>query len=191
MECDAPVVVFDANILFPFHVSHILTFAAARRLVVARWTAEIQEEWLEHIATKYPADLESCRRRCNAMNRALPDAMVTGYEHRISSISFPDPDDRHVIAAALETGATGIVTRDRRHFTPAALKPFDLVPVDPDDLLVGCHERFPDDCVQAVEAARLALTRSCPSWDQYLDTLDAQGLTNFVQRLRGWTPKPK
>lgn len=191
MAGEAPVVVYDANVLFPFHISHILTFMAVKRLVVARWTSMIQNEWLKRLGEKFPDDLESCKRRCDAMNRALPDAMVAGYEQRIEGISFPDLDDRHVIAAALQAGASAIVTRDRRHFTPEILKPFNLIPIDPDDLLVGCHERFPEDCVQAVEAARLSLTRSRPSWDQYLDTLDTEDLPNFVQRLRGWTPQPK
>jgi predicted nucleic acid-binding protein len=190
MESDAPVVVYDANVLFPFHVGHILTFVAAKRLVIARWTAEIQKEWIDHIGEKFPDDLEGCRRRCSAMNRALPDAMVTGYEHRIGTIDFPDPDDRHVIAAAIQAGATAIVTRDRRHFTSKTLEPFNLAALDPDALLVGCYERLPEDCIQTVEAARLSLTLTRPSWDQYLDKLETQGLRDFVKRLRTPTPEP-
>src|ERR1700679_2115862 len=102
MDSDAPVVVYDANVLFPFHVGHILTFMAFRRLVSARWTERIQAEWLENIAKKYPDDLEGCQRRCSAMNRAIPDGMLVGYERHIDSIVFRDPDDRHVIAAAIE-----------------------------------------------------------------------------------------
>lgn len=60
MDYDAPVV-YDANVLFPFHVGHILVFMASRRLVVAKWTTEIQQEWLDNIAEKYPDDLEGCR----------------------------------------------------------------------------------------------------------------------------------
>jgi hypothetical protein len=96
--------------------------------------------------------------------------MVTGYEHRISEIIFKDPNDRHVIAAALHVGASGVVTRDS-HFTPKSMAPFGLKAIDPDELLVACHDRFPEDCVQAVEAARLALTVTKPGLDQYLETL--------------------
>lgn len=52
MASDAPIVIYDANILFPFHVGHILTFMAVRRLVLARWTKTIQNEWLDNIAKK-------------------------------------------------------------------------------------------------------------------------------------------
>lgn len=122
--------------------------------------------------------------------RSPPDAMVTGYEHLIDNINFRDPKDRHVIAAAIHSQAVGIVSRDRRHFTQETLKPFHLAVIDPDELLVGCHDRFPADCVEVVDAARRSLTRTAPSWDQYLDTLAAQDLTDFVRKLRGWTPKP-
>jgi hypothetical protein len=190
MDRDAPIVVYDANILFPFHVGHILTFTAVRRLVLAKWTEKIQAEWLENIAKIFPDELEGCSRRCAAMNRAVPDAMVFDYEHLIESIAFCDPDDRHVIAAAIRSGAVGIVTRDRRHFTPESLEPFGLIAIDPDELLVGCYGRFPVDCVEAVEAARASFTRSSPSRDQYLDILERQNLPDFVRKLRDRTPKP-
>lgn len=113
------------------------------------------------------------------MNRALPDAMVSDYEHRIGDIVFHDPGDRHVIAAAIHARAVGIVTRDRRHFTPDTLSPFGLASIDPDELLVGCRQRFPTDCVETVEAARRSLTRTCPTWDHYLDILERQNLQNL------------
>jgi predicted nucleic acid-binding protein len=190
MVSDAPIVIYDANILFPFHVGHILTFMAVRRLVLAKWTEKIQSEWLENIAEQFPDDLAGCTRRCAAMNRALPDAMVTDYEHLIENIAFPDPDDRHVIAAAIHSRAVGIVTRDRRHFTLGTLAPFGLAAIDPDELLVGCHDRFPADCVAAIEAARLSLTRTSPSWDQYLDILERRDLPSFVRRVRDGRSDP-
>jgi len=188
LDLEAPVV-YDANVLFPFHVGHILVFMAARRLVNAKWTDKIQQEWLDNIGEKYPEDLDGCRRRRDAMNRALPEAMVTGYESRIEHINFKDPDDRHVIAAALHVGASGIVTRDKKHFTPRTLKPFGLAVINPDDLLVACHEHFPEDCAQTVEQSRRALSVTKPTLEQYLETLDSQKLNRFVRTQGGLTPK--
>jgi predicted nucleic acid-binding protein len=142
MDSDSPIVVYDANVLFPFHVGHILTFMAFKRLVLAKWTEKIQTEWLESIAEKYPDDFEGCKRRCAAMNRAMPDAMVVGYEHRIGSIVFHDPEDKHVIAAAIHANAIGIVTLDR-DFSNLTLKPFGLVQIDPDALLEAARTAIP------------------------------------------------
>ena len=40
------------------------------------------------------------------MRQALPDSEVVGYAKLIPAIpSLPDPDDAHVLAAAMESGA--------------------------------------------------------------------------------------
>jgi hypothetical protein len=39
------------------------------------------------------------------MNKAVRDCLVTGYEPLIESLRLPDPDDRHVLAAAVRSGA--------------------------------------------------------------------------------------
>ena len=57
MDSEVLVVIYDANVLFPFHVGHILVFMAVRRLVAAKWTAEIQKEWLDNFADKFPDEL--------------------------------------------------------------------------------------------------------------------------------------
>jgi hypothetical protein len=44
------------------------------------------------------------------MNQALDGANVTGYESIIDGLMLPDPDDRHVLAAAIRAGAQVIVT---------------------------------------------------------------------------------
>jgi sarcosine oxidase subunit beta len=42
------------------------------------------------------------------MNRALPDARVTGYEDLIEGLELPDPNDRHVLAAAIRAAWGGL-----------------------------------------------------------------------------------
>jgi predicted nucleic acid-binding protein len=44
------------------------------------------------------------------MNEAVRDCLVTGHEALIATLSLPDPDDRHVLAAAIHAGAEVIVT---------------------------------------------------------------------------------
>jgi len=44
------------------------------------------------------------------MRQAVPDCMVFGFEDLIEGIELPDPDDRHVLAAAIRAGAQAIVT---------------------------------------------------------------------------------
>ncbi len=39
------------------------------------------------------------------MDLAVPDCLVTGYEGLIENLNLPDPDDRHVLAAAIRCQA--------------------------------------------------------------------------------------
>lgn len=50
------------------------------------------------------------------INRAVRDCLVQGYEPLIKGLKLPDPDDRHVLAAAIKAGAQVIVTRNLRDF---------------------------------------------------------------------------
>jgi hypothetical protein len=72
------------------------------RLVDARWTDEIHNEWMRNliadVPTIPPARLQSTRR---LMNDALPRATISGYENLIPTLELPDPGDRHVVAAAI------------------------------------------------------------------------------------------
>lgn len=40
----------------------------------------------------------------------MRNAKVSGYEELIEALVLPDPDDRHVLAAAIKAGANAIVT---------------------------------------------------------------------------------
>ena len=44
------------------------------------------------------------------MGTAVRDCLVTGHEPLIEGLELPDPDDRHVLAAAIRCNAQVIVT---------------------------------------------------------------------------------
>lgn len=75
---------------------------AVSGLFRARWTAAIHAEWIENLLENDPKrsreKLERCR---DLMNNAIPDCLITGYEPLIDTPELPDPDDRHVLAAAI------------------------------------------------------------------------------------------
>lgn len=117
------------------------------------------------------------------MERALPDALVTGFENRLPSLSLPDPDDRHVLAAALHAGCDLIVTLNLRHFPPAALADHGIRAVHPDELLCTLLETQAYRTRAAVEALRSSLHRPPYTFEELLVRLRAVGLPLAAERL--------
>ncbi len=66
------------------------------------WSAEIHAEWQRSVLAARPGiDPALLERRRAAMDTALPDACVSGHAPLIGALVLPDPDDRHVLAAAI------------------------------------------------------------------------------------------
>ncbi|MEA1653118.1 PIN domain-containing protein [Nitrospirillum sp. BR 11164] len=111
---------------------------AATELFRARWTDAIHDEWIRNVLKNRP-DLtrEQLRWTRERMDASVIDCLVSGYEHLTPTINLPDPDDRHVVAAAAQARADAIITFNLKDFplddtlekqglpkTVAALRPY-------------------------------------------------------------------
>jgi hypothetical protein len=77
-------------------------------LAQAKWTDHILDEMFDALQRQRP-DLDSSRldRTRELMGRAVRDWKITDYEVLIDSLKLPDPDDRHVLAAAIKAKGAG------------------------------------------------------------------------------------
>jgi hypothetical protein len=183
MGFERPVVLYDASVLYPFHLRNLLVQLAVERVVTARWTDAIHEEWIGALARDGRVARDRLVRTRELMKAVLPEADVRGYEHCIAGLELPDPDDRHVVAAAIEARAPVIVTRNLRDFPPASLEPHGIRAEDPDGFLTRLHAAAPELIAAVAEALRRNLRLTVPSAGTYLDTLRHQGLSALVARL--------
>jgi predicted nucleic acid-binding protein len=115
-------VVLDANVLYGQYLRSFLVYVALTKVAVFRWTDRILDECFEDL-TRNREDLapEVLAKTRQLMNAAIPDVLVTGYEVLESSLQLPDPNDRHVLAAAIRCGAQAIVTFNRKDFPEEVL----------------------------------------------------------------------
>jgi hypothetical protein len=92
----------DANVLHPAELRSFLMCLAMSELFRARWSNDVHEEWISSVLKKRPdisrAKLERTR---ELMDMKAPDALVAGYEGLIPDLDLPNPNDRHVLAAAI------------------------------------------------------------------------------------------
>lgn len=179
-----PVVVLDANLLYPFQLRNLLVQFGVDGVIAPRWTARIHEEWIGNLVATGRAPLDRLQRTRDLMNRALPDAEVQGWERHMEGLVLPDPADRHVLAAALAAGAETILTMNLRDFPASALAALGVKAVDPDSFLCEMNDADPELLRASTKAARANLSRSTPSLIDYFDALERQGLAALTRRLR-------
>jgi hypothetical protein len=177
--------VYDANVLYPAPLRDLFIRLAQAGLVRARWTEAIHDEWIRNVLEDKPAlSPERLARTRTLMNEAVRDCLVTGYEDLIGSLSLPDPNDRHVLAAAICANAEVIVTYNLRDFPAETLARFDIKPQHPDDFLVCLLDLAPGVVCAAVKQQRESLRNPPKTAVELLSTLESQGLIQAVARLR-------
>lgn len=178
-------VVYDACVLFPAPLRDLLIRLGQASLVRARWTEQILDEVFRNIKLRRP-DLNeaSLQRTRTLMNAAIRDSVVTGYEQLIDGLNLPDKDDRHVLAAAVRSGAQIIVTSNLRDFPDEALKAFGIEAQSPDEFVLNLLDLAPG-AVAAIVSKQAADLKNPPhTRDQLLETLIANGLVRSVAKLR-------
>jgi predicted nucleic acid-binding protein len=181
-------VVLDACVLYPAPLRDLLMQLTAADLFRARWTDQIHAEWMRNLLANRPdlkrADLERVR---DLMNIHARDSLVSGYEAVIELIeNCPDADDRHVIAAAYHAQADAIVTFNLKDFPAAALEPYGLEAIHPDDFLRYQLDLDLARVLESVRTCRARLKNPPKSVSDYLDTLEAQSLPKTVAALRSY-----
>ena len=185
MASKPPVAVYDACVLYPFHLRNVLIQCAFDGLVEARWTDDIHDEWIRNLAANTPAlSIERLIATRDRMKAVLPDADVTDYRHLIPELRLPDPDDRHVLAAAIAGKASLIVTWNLKDFPTRDLASHGVASQSPDDFLTGLHATFPDALISSIKRARHNLRKTMPSAEAFIDGLQQSGLKAFPALLR-------
>ena len=148
--------ILDACVLYPATLRDLLLSLARDRLYHARWSDRIQDEWVRSLLGRRP-DLEEAalRRTCELMAQAVPDSLVQGWQRIEPGLTgLPDADDRHVLAAAICGHADAIVTFNLADFPAAALAPFGVEALHPDDFLLNQLDLHPIAALKSIKAMR-------------------------------------
>lgn len=177
-------VVLDACVLYPSFLRDLLIRLGLTGLYQPKWSAIIEDEWQRNLlADRTDLTLEQVQRTATLMNKAVPDAMITGFEPLIDSIVLPDVDDRHVVAAAVRSNAEIIVTLNLKDFPTPALDTFGIEALHPDDFIMDLFDLNSALVLSAVSMQRSNLRRPPMSVDDYLAALLRQGMAQTVKEL--------
>jgi hypothetical protein len=179
------VVVYDACVLYPAPLRDLLLRIAHTGLVRARFSEQILDECFRAIRENRPdLDARALDRTRALMVKAIPDCLVVGHEALIDGLSLPDPDDRHVLAAAIRAGAQTIVTSNLDDFPAAALEPYHVEAQHPDDFVLAQIDLAPGALANVVVEQARVLKNPPATTGDVLDKLRACGLAQSAAKLR-------
>lgn len=182
-----PTVIYDSCVLFPPSLRDLFVWLGITGACRPRWTAAIHEEWTRSVLAMRPSVAAASLARCCAlMNAAVPDCLVSGYEPLVESVTLPDADDRHILAAAILAGAESIVTFNLKDFPGDLTRPRGVVAIHPDAFLVQLLESFEGEVCQAVRNQRGLLKSPPKTVKEHLATLEKVGLAQAVSLLRAF-----
>lgn len=179
--------VYDACVLYPAPLRDFLMWLGLSGRFRARWSAQIHDEWKRNLLKNRP-DLtsEQLDWTSSQMDKAIPDGLVCGHEDLIDGLTLPDPDDRHVLAAAIRCGASVIVTFNEKDFPGTALAAFGIEAQHPDEFIDNLFDLDQAAVVAAAQRQRAHLFNPKLDIDRYLEVLQKQGLVKTTRSLMAY-----
>jgi predicted nucleic acid-binding protein len=175
---------FDADVLHPAGQRDLLIRLAQVGLFRGRWTVRILDEMESSVIARHPEHAGKLTRTRDLMCAAVPDCLVIGYEDLIEALTLPDPDDRHVLAAAIRCGAQVIVTNNQRDFPQDVLDEYAIEAQTADEFLAYLVDLRPAIVAATLQRQADSLRDPPLSLEDLLSVLERSGLTRTVSQLR-------
>ncbi len=151
--------VLDACVLYPTVLRQILLGAARAGLFAPLWSDRILEEWARATRKLGAAAEALARGEVAALRSAWPGALVAPAPALAAGLVLPDPDDVHVLATAIASGADAIVTFNAADFPRHVLAAEGIARRDPDGLLWELWSHAPLAVAGVAEAVRAEAAR--------------------------------
>jgi predicted nucleic acid-binding protein len=177
--------ILGANVLYSFLLRDTTLRAAEAEICQPYWSREILDELTRNLIAHRRISEEGSQLLREGMEKAFPEACITGYERWLPKLEN-DEKDRHVVAAALEAGVAIIVTANLDDFTPL---PAGMQAVSPDGFLCELFERAPDIMFEVIEQQVADFKRPPVTHAGLLDHLAKQAPL-FVAAIRSCQPSP-
>ena len=121
------------------------------------------------------------------MNAHVCDVLVDGHQPLIPPLALPDPDDCHVLAAAIQCGADLILSFNLDDFPEQVLSIYGPGACHPDLFLVDQLNLDAERVCIAMRQHRASLKNPPKTVEEYLVTLKEPGLSQFSQAVRHYT----
>ncbi len=135
--------VLDACVLIPMPLADtLLRMAEEPRLFRPMWSQAILDEVSRNLVAKWGLSEDKACRREREIRKHFPEASVEGFDALIESM-LNEPEDRHVLAAAVHSRSEVIVTYNLRHFAPESMPGWRVAVLGPSAFLRDLYALAP------------------------------------------------
>ena len=179
-----PVVLLDACVLIPMPLADtLLRLAAGPRLLLPKWSDEIMAEVSHSLQEDFGLSPQKTLYRETEIRRHFPEARIEGHENLIPAMTN-HPKDRHVLAAAVRSGAKAIVTYNIKDFPHSSLAPYSITTQGPSAFLKKLYDQAPSAMMDTLESQAAAIGKPL----QYLFSrlgINAPAFVSMLNETRG------
>lgn len=142
----------DACVIYPTVMREMLLGVARTGAYTPLWSARILEEWALAARKLGPQGEAVARGEIAMVQAAFPDASVPLHAGLEARLWLPDANDIHVLAAAVNGNADGIITINAKDFPRGILAEEGLSRNDPDAFLLGHFHANPGAVTEVAQA---------------------------------------
>ncbi|MGY9048337.1 hypothetical protein P775_26545 [Puniceibacterium antarcticum] len=151
-------VLIDTCVMYPTVMRVVVLGVAATGAFTPLWSSRILEEWARAARKLGPGGEAQARGEIATLRIDWPKAEVVWKPSLESRLWLPDPNDVHVLAAAVASSADVILTLNASDFPRNVLADEGLSRADPDAFLLGHWQAQPEVvagvCDSVLEEAR-------------------------------------
>lgn len=145
-------ILVDTCVLYPTVMREVVLGCAAAGLYEVRWSERILEEWARAARKIGPEGETLARGEIAAVSARFPGARVGYAEEQLRQFWLPDPNDVHVLAAAVTGSCDAVMTVNVKDFPRDVLAEYDIQRVEPDWFLVQQLEAAPEAVMPVAQA---------------------------------------
>lgn len=176
-------VILDACVIYPAGLRDFLLRLVEAGVFKGHMTTDILDECFRSVARDRPELAPKLARTREILEDAFADLLVDGYQHLVPTLVLPDPNDRHVLAAAIVAEASLIVTFNLKDFPPDQLAPYGVTAVHPDLFVLACIEAGPEVVADVVRTQAASLRHPATTTASLLRRLSDQGLPRSARQI--------
>ena len=188
-RADRFTVVLDTDVLVGALVRNILLTFAEAGFFRVRWSSTtIRTEFEPAVIRAARLSPEKSAFQRARIEEAFPEGEIVEDPALVESLSLPDPNDRHIFAAAIQTKAALIVTNNLKDFPPEALGAHQIEPISADSFIADCIDLAGAEAIAALRTLRERFNRPEIDAEGFLRLVEERGLSQTAAMLQDYRP---